>query len=392
MWREQRRLFHQHLGKTQVEQYYGTILKEARDFVVRLQANPNSVEPEFRLTAVKLILGVTYGLEIKSANDPYLQQAEGVAKAILKALSPGAFFVDLIPAMEYIPNWFPGANWRRWGEEWGRKYHELVSMPFEQVKRDLVAGVAVPSFTSQILEEDKDEGETETSDESKMWLSGTMYFAGADTTVTAVMRFIFAMVVHPEVQAKAHAELDLVVGKDRLPNFTDKDNLPYIDSVMKEVLRWNMMTPLSVPRRLTQDFVYKGYHLPKGATIMPNSWAISMDPLVFPEPEKFIPERFMPSSDPAAIIPIDPRLITFGYGRRICPGKDFAEAVLWSIMVHILTTTAILKPLDVDGKEFTPPAVFSGDLLSFVEPFDCRIQVRSASALKMATEESAAAA
>jgi len=203
------------------------------------------------------------------------------------------------------------------------------------------------------------------------------------------MRFIFAMILHPQVQVKAQAELDRVVGNDRLPEFTDKQNLPYIDSVFKEVLRWNMMTPLAIPHRLSEDFQYKGYHLPKGATVMPNSWAITMDPLIFPEPEKFIPERFMPSSDPNAAIPIDPRLLTFGYGRRICPGRDFAEMVVWSTMVHILATTTLLKPLDAAGNEVTPPAVFSGEILSEVEPFDCRIHVRSATALKMAAEEAA---
>jgi len=182
-----------------------------------------------------------------------------------------------------------------------------------------------------------------------------------------------------------------VVGKERLHGFTDKNNLPYIDSVFKEVLRWNILSPFAVPRRLSKDFEYNGYHLPKGATVMPNSSAISMDPLVFPEPEKFIPERFMRSSDPNVAVPLDPRLIVFGYGRRVCPGRDFAEVVIWSIMVQILATTTILKPLDAAGNELTPPTLFTGEILSEVEPFDCRIRVRSATALRMAAEESTTA-
>lgn len=53
------------------------------------------------------------------------------------------------------------------------------------------------------------------------------------------------MLLHPDVVRKAHEELDKVVGRDRLPTFQDRPNLPYIECVLKEVLRWNPATPLS---------------------------------------------------------------------------------------------------------------------------------------------------
>lgn len=60
------------------------------------------------------------------------------------------------------------------------------------------------------------------------------------------------MNLHPEVQAKAHEEIDRVVGRDRLPNFEDRENLPYINAIVKEVLRWHPVSPLGLPHRLTQ--------------------------------------------------------------------------------------------------------------------------------------------
>ena len=53
------------------------------------------------------------------------------------------------------------------------------------------------------------------------------------------------MLLHPDVVQKAHEEIDRVVGRDRLPTFQDRDNLPYVDCVLKEVLRWNPAAPLS---------------------------------------------------------------------------------------------------------------------------------------------------
>jgi cytochrome P450 len=58
--------------------------------------------------------------------------------------------------------------------------------------------------------------------------------------------FLLAMVLYPEVQAKAQAEIDQVVGKDRLPDFNDRPMLPYMDAIMRETLRWNPVFPFGL--------------------------------------------------------------------------------------------------------------------------------------------------
>jgi cytochrome P450 len=77
--------------------------------------------------------------------------------------------------------------------------------------------------------------------------TGNIYLAGADTTVAAVTSFFLAMVVYPEVQHRAQAELDAVVGRDRLPAFSDREHLPYVKAVMSECLRWLPVLPLGRP-------------------------------------------------------------------------------------------------------------------------------------------------
>ena len=123
------------------------------------------------------------------------------------------------------------------------------------------------------------------------------------------------MVLNPKVMKKAQEELDRVIGKGQLPNFSDKDSLPYIDALVKEVLRWNVPVPISAPNRAMQDDIYRGYIIPEGAIVIQNVWAICRDPNIYPDPEAFNPDRFLKDGkiDPLVFNPEDS---VFGAGRR----------------------------------------------------------------------------
>jgi cytochrome P450 len=84
--------------------------------------------------------------------------------------------------------------------------------------------------------------------------------------------FLLAMTMYPEIQKKCQAELDEVVGNDRLPTFADRDSLPYLATMIREVIRWGPTTPLGAPHCVEQDDVHNGYFIPKGSIIMPNIW------------------------------------------------------------------------------------------------------------------------
>lgn len=99
------------------------------------------------------------------------------------------------------------------------------------------------------------------------------YAAGADTSVSTLTTFILAMTLHPEAQKRAQAELDAVLG-DRLPTFADKDDLPYVTAIMKEVFRWIPVLPLAVPHRAIHSDRYKDFHIPAGASVLGNAWYV----------------------------------------------------------------------------------------------------------------------
>ena len=97
------------------------------------------------------------------------------------------------------------------------------------------------------------------------------------------------MLLNPEVQAKAQAQIDAVVGTDRLPEFDDLPSLPYVEATLMETLRYHPVIPFSASfhpsiqslvhhsftataHAIIEDDEYKGYRIPKGATVIPNAW------------------------------------------------------------------------------------------------------------------------
>jgi cytochrome P450 len=124
-------------------------------------------------------------------------------------------------------------------------------------------------------------------------VTGVAYIAGSDTTVAAVHSYFLAMLIWPEIQTKAQAEVDRVIGKDRLPEFNDAPRMPYIQGIINECLRWIPVAPMgkqslhchlcalimlsdlssALPHATTRDDEYKGYLIPKGTLVFGALWS-----------------------------------------------------------------------------------------------------------------------
>ena len=91
----------------------------------------------------------------------------------------------------------------------------------------------------------------------------------------SMQAFFLAMALYPEVQQKARAELDAVIGRSRLPDFQDRDALPYINAVVHELVRWHLVVPTGLAHKTTQDDEYCGYLIPKNTIVIANSWSVA---------------------------------------------------------------------------------------------------------------------
>ena len=80
------------------------------------------------------------------------------------------------------------------------------------------------------------------------------------------------MSLHPNVQRRAQAELDAVVGPARLPDFGDRPALPYVNAIIREVLRWMPAVPLGLAHSTEADDEFGGYFVPGGSIIIANIW------------------------------------------------------------------------------------------------------------------------
>jgi cytochrome P450 len=180
------------------------------------------------------------------------------------------------------------------------------------------------------------------------------------------------MTLYPEVQRKAREEIDRVVGHNRLPNYNDRADLPYVEALLKEVLRWNPVAPLALPHRVTLDDVYEGYLIPAGAIIFANTWGIFKDPSLYEKPDEFNPERFLKNAD----IP-DPKSFAFGYGRRVCPGQHLADASLFLTIVSTLALFEITYATDEKtGKPIIPEPNYKAGVICHPEEYKCSIKPR----------------
>ncbi|KAJ8074884.1 hypothetical protein PM082_019211 [Marasmius tenuissimus] len=213
-------------------------------------------------------------------------------------------------------------------------------------------------------------------------VAGIAFVGGTDTTVSAVLSFILAMVLFPDVQSRAQKELDQIIGSGRLPDFADRDSLPYIKALILEVLRWNPAGPMAVAHHSINDDVYDGYFIPAGTAVIGNAWAILHDKELYgADPLSFKPERFLQvqhnGSEIAQPSPPDPKLFAFGFGRRICPGRYLALNTLYLTITYVLSTFTITKAVDEKGNEITPEVDYMEGMISQPRPFQCNFVPRS---------------
>ncbi|KZT68589.1 cytochrome P450 [Daedalea quercina L-15889] len=379
-WRERRRVFHQYFHPSAAMQHRPRALRGARFLLNCLLDAPDDFMGHLRHMAGSLIIGVAYGLEVQPKDDPYVATAERALHAMAMAGNAGSFLVDSIPMLKYVPSWFPGAEFKRKAMEWKKSTTAMVEVPYKAVKRAIADGMAPPSMILSLL------GTLDGNDESthleKLYsgVAAAAYTGGSDTTVSALGSFFLAMLLYPDTQRKAQAELDRVIGNDRLPDFPDERSLPYITAIVQEVLRWRPVTPLAVPHRLTSEDEYHGYRLPAGAIVVGNGWAMLHDEKRFPDPEEFIPERFLTPDGQLNSEMKDAELPAFGFGRRICPGRYLASASLWISIASILSTLEIYKPLDDRGNPIQPSGEYTTGLVTYPLPFKCGFKPRSRTA------------
>jgi cytochrome P450 len=179
--------------------------------------------------------------------------------------------------------------------------------------------------------------------------------AGAETTTGSMYWWMLAMVAFPETQKRAQAELDTVVGRNRIPSFSDLPSLPYLRAMVKEVLRWRSVLPVGIPHCSTEDDWYEGMFIPKGTMCLVNVEVCNHDPAIYGDDATlFDPARHLKSDGTLAPSPPDTQdegHVVYGFGKRTCAGKHVANNTMFIAFAVILWAMEIKPDKDEDGKD-----------------------------------------
>ncbi|KAM5539726.1 hypothetical protein V8D89_006539, partial [Ganoderma adspersum] len=382
VWRHQRRKFHRFFSVTAAAQW--NVLQESgvRQLLSLLLEDPQHFSEHAEFVFGSTSMRVAYGISPKDHHDEALTLAMEGVKIMSQALVPGRYLVESFPILRHIPSWFPGARFQREAAIWRHTWGLMRNKAFDDSIAKMRGGSFEYSMATAMIQDAEGKGtfSPETDDMSRD-VSASVYLGIPSQTLTIFRIFLLAMALNPEAQKRAQAELDTVIGTNRLPSLSDRDSLPNVEALVMECHRWNPIAPLAFPRTYTgEDDEYNGYRIPKGSLVIVNSWAFAHDPRNYTDPEKFMPGRYLTREGKLNPEVRDPRTFTFGYGRRICPGRHFGDASVWIAVASVLHTFNISPPLDDKGETSVLIPKFTDGLLSAPEPFQCRITPRSSTA------------
>ncbi|KIJ14417.1 hypothetical protein PAXINDRAFT_135014 [Paxillus involutus ATCC 200175] len=354
-FRRLRKAMHAHLQPKAAVEYQDMQSDAGKEVILDILNDPKNHVRHVQRYAASVILRVTYGKSTPTSNDdPEVVRLQEEFKHIQAVVVPGTFLVDRIPFLRYVPGYGRVL----------REYHEFeLSLFRDQLARvtdDMSKGEAGPSFGRRLLENIH---EHRLSGDEMAYLCGALFTAGTDTTAVGITTLILTAACHPEAQARVQEEIDAVVGKDRAPTFEDWNQLPQLQAFISEALRWRPAAPVGFAHRATKDIIWRGQCIPAGATVYGCHWAISRDPIAFPDPERFDPQRWL---DPNGELRTDIHFYAYGFGRRVCPGLHVANRSLYINLALLMWSFRILErpdaPIDVNG--------FTAAVVSRAPPFE----------------------
>ncbi|KXN81511.1 O-methylsterigmatocystin oxidoreductase [Leucoagaricus sp. SymC.cos] len=364
IWRQDRRLLTQYFSPKTLNRDKDRIVEFVRrGLLAGLYQSSQDFRDHVRSCIGGFFISVSYGLHIHRFKDPIMQLSEDAFNAVTRAVAPGRFLADAFPTLRHVPAWMPGAGFKTLAKKWRKVVVRMSEDSYAAMLKTIDNGSARTSFLSEnIARQSENPTEAVPINDMKR-VAQQVYGAGYETTSVTLTTFILAMLIHPDVQKRVQAELDSVIANNRLPEFSDEPRLPYLCATIKEVFRWNPIVPLGVPRSTTEDDVYEGYYIPKGSTVLFNAYAMLYDEEVFPDPETFKPERFLKDGKLAKDV-LDPEeSVTFGFGRRTCPGAYLVHPILFLATASLLTLFEIVPELDEQGSPIEVVPQFTSSLL-----------------------------
>ncbi|XP_055683640.1 cytochrome P450 18a1 [Lutzomyia longipalpis] len=354
LWRDQRRFLHDKLRQLGVT-YMGKgkdvmekrIMTEVNDYLTTLSSsNEKSIDmsPVLAVAVSNVICNIMMSVRF-SLDDPKFQRFTWLIEEGMRLFGE-ITTVDYIPPIQYLPGNLTAKNKiAKNRKEMFQFYREVIDEHKSTFDANNIRDL-VDMYLAEI-EKAKEEGRSSELFEGKdheqqiMQVIGDLFSAGMETIKTTLLWINVFMLRNTHVMKKVQEELDLVVGRSRLPRIEDLPFLPYTESTILEAMRRSSIVPLATTHSPTRDVNLNGYVIPAGAHVVPLINSVHMDPTLWENPEEFNPNRFINAEGkvqrPEYFMP-------FGVGRRMCLGDVLARMELFLFFSSLMHTFDLKLP------------------------------------------------
>ncbi|KAI8890613.1 cytochrome P450 [Backusella circina FSU 941] len=319
------------------------------------------------LFSLNIICQIAFSKKFKSVDDPEFLDISDLVETMIKLGGPD----------RNLPAFFPALKIFKFLSKSENQLVDLVRNRRDPTLLELRRH-ALQSDTPNIVKSLEEDG-TPFNIEDILVILSDLIVAGTDT-ISVTLRWMFAVLCHyPDVQEKAQKELDNFMElNNRIPTFSDRNELPYVISVIKESMRYKPTTPYGAVHSASKDIIVDDYLIPAGTSLISSMERMHENPEVYEDPKTFNPDRYL-SNTKTMFASANGNIkerdhYNFGWGRRICPGMYLAEVEIFSSFVRGFLKFNVKPALNENGKEVYPDIVSSVDAGSVLHPEEYKVR------------------
>ena len=367
LWQEHRRFAMRHLrdlgmGKSLLNSMI------SNEFALFAEHLKKSVGQEIKannlfITAVLNIMWKMIASQRFDFDDPEREKLHHIVTGFSQILGPQNI-MSLFPSARFIA---PEASGFNKLELFRREACALLDSTIAEHQATLDPAAPRDYIDAFLIESQRPDAKQRGFDDNNLrTMCQDFFIAGSETTSTSMTWGMLMMVLHPDVQARVQAELDAVVGENRLPSYEDHPRLPYTEAVLAEVWRFSSFVPLAVPHCSSGGSVQlAGYTIPRGATVLIHLHSAHHDADHWGDPDVFRPERFIGADGKFRK---DDFFVPFGVGKRACIGESMARAEFFTFLACLLHRFSVRLP-----KGASKPSTEVKQFAVFLQPDDFNV-------------------
>ncbi|KAF9032813.1 cytochrome P450 [Hymenopellis radicata] len=369
-------------SKQNAFKWRSVVSAESTQLLLEIMENPANLEVCVKRYIFSVIKTLSYGQRAPRYDAADVKKYFETFGEVSRIMSPGSYPpIDLIPVLKYLPEWL--APWHSATRAVKKERDMLHAKMRGSAEKRAVNGATHEvsrCFLDEVLQPDEN---TQLDRDLSSYTALVLLDGGSDVSAMFILTFILVLASDEELQARVWKELNSVVDNNRLPDYEDLKKMPVLQAVAKEIHRLRSPVPLGIPHSICEDVHYKGYVLPKGSTVMLNTYGMNHDPSVFENPELFDPERFLRSEFGVSSAEKEKDFrdsFMFGGGRRVCPGQWLARDEMDLAVMRLVWAFEYSSPIDAQTKQHIPcglpPQAFNWEIVTTPKPFQCTVKTR----------------